>query len=774
MNQRNYRFGDFELKLGSRVLERRGIPQPLGSKAFEVLTCLVMHAGEVVTKDDLLKHVWPNSFVEEKNLAQQIVSLRKALGDKADYIATIPGRGYQFTEPVQEVAVPSLSPAPESDLVHAMRRRTHVVIEESSPLLLAEKTKTSSRTLLYSSLTVAALAFATWETWRWLHHAGPSEYREIVVADFINTTGDTTFDHTLRRALEIDLEQSPQLDVLSERTAVNTLQMMGRSADTGLVADVAREVCERNNRQVLLTGSISSVGDEYLLTLEATDCSTGKRLSGAKAEAKTKAKVLSALDTVAGRIRSGLGESDRSVEGFAVPIARATTPSLEALKAYSIGAALSAQDKDDAVVIPFYQKAIELDPQFAMAYGALGTLYYNLSQSDLASQNFKKAFALSDHVSAKERLILQAHYYAEGQNDLQQGVKTYQIWAATYPHDFEPVVNLANQYTLFGQYDLAIDAGKSALKLQPDRAISYSVLARALMRAGRYAEAKTIGAQAVQRGRDSSGIHATLLDIACDEHDQEAIARETAWAEKSTDSWYAWYFPFTQASAAAEAGKYTMAEGLFAKAYETTRRQQMSESADGLLVDIAEMQLQFGLPAAARATLSRIHTLDTDEPYIAVLGAKLGDPAAAERYLAKHGKETGQTFTTNYYLPLVKAALAMRQDKPLDAVAALEPAKPYELGDYDVMTQRAEAYLQARQGQMAVAEYKKILANPGVDPPSSLYSLAHLGLARSYVLAGDSTAGRAEYGKFLVLWKDADPDLPVLLAAKAELAKIVR
>jgi tetratricopeptide (TPR) repeat protein len=277
---------------------------------------------------------------------------------------------------------------------------------------------------------VALLAAGTLLGWRLSRHTVPVDHRQVVLADFVNTTSDATFGQTLKRALAIDLEQSPFIEVLSDHDVLQTLQLMERKSDTAMTPDVAREVCERANRQVLLTGNVTAVGSKYLLTLEAVDCSSGKRLASAKAEARSREDVLGALDSVAERVRRGLGESARSVESYHVPIAQATTASLEALKMFSIGSYLATHGKDENETIPFFQKAIELDPQFAMAYSGLASRYYNLEEFELASEYDAKAFALSDHVSARERLMIQAHYYGEGQNDLNQGVKTYKICGA--------------------------------------------------------------------------------------------------------------------------------------------------------------------------------------------------------------------------------------------------------------------------------------------------------------------------------------------------------
>lgn len=381
-----YRFDGFELDPIRRVLSRADKPVLLAPKAFDVLAYLVLNPGRVVTKDELLKAVWPESFMEEGNLAQYISSLRKALGDKARLIATISGRGYQFgaqvltTQILTEQSQSGLPDARPGDIfVQRVRERTRVVYEDGSPAhaflalpaMATSRRNTAIRWGGVSLLAAALIALAAFLAWK--HFAPLPQIRKVMIADFANTTGDPAFDHTLKRALEIDLEQSPYIDVMSEREVMSTLQLMGLNSASAITPGIAKELCERSNRQVLLTGNIASMGPVFLLTLEATDCASGKELAGAKAEAASKEQVLAALDSVADHLRRELGESIQSLENYQVPIANATTPSLEALKSYSIGQYLDAQGKSEDETLPFYQKAVELDPQFAMANGAIAT-----------------------------------------------------------------------------------------------------------------------------------------------------------------------------------------------------------------------------------------------------------------------------------------------------------------------------------------------------------------------------------------------------------------
>jgi tetratricopeptide (TPR) repeat protein len=621
---------------------------------------------------------------------------------------------------------------------------------------------------------VLLLGLATAIFFWWRGHRPPPSNQTIVLGDFDNRTGDGTFDVVLKKALEIDLAQSPYLDVMSEQEAAGVLQLMGRKMDDGLPPDVAKEVCQRSNRQVMLNGSITNLGREYLVTLEAIDCTSGKRLTEAKAEAASKERVLAALDATADRVRHALGESAKSVERFQVPIAQATTPSLEALKAYSIGEYMVGRTgKEETETLPMFQRAVELDPQFAMAYAAIATDYHNLNEFKQAAPYYQKAFDLSGQVSEKERLYIRAHYFGDSQNDLEQGIKEYQLWGETYPRDWGPWLNIANAYTQLGQYAPAIAAGEQALKLDPSRGINYTVLARAYLRVNRFADAKATGLRAVSLGKNSYGLHAILFEIAFVEGDRATMTREIAWSQGRPSEWYCLY---VQALAAATEGKYRKAEELFHAAYNVAEREKLTETADDILITEATTEYELGLPGVARGTLRRVKEQDTDNPEYVVLRAKLGDVQFAEHFLADQGSAGHSgTLMTHEYIPRINSEIALQRKKYPDAVSALEPTASYEFaGGFTVFAQRGEAYRSAGQMDKAANEFEKILAHRGVDPVSPQFPLAHLWLGRAAAaLIGRERESRSEYEKFFAMWKDADKDLPVLLAAQKEYASQV-
>jgi len=707
-----FQFGRFRIDPLRRALTRDEGPVSLNRRSFDVLLYLVQNPGRVVTKEELLRSVWPDSHVDENNLTQSVSALRKALDEPpgaSRFIATVPGRGYQFIEPVSRAAEPAV--ALESDGVAGGMTNSFVLRQHTLTTTVVTSERRPRLAKGWLSVWIAIAVVLIWVgAYEWRRHAAPLQSHKVVVAEFENSTGDPMFDRTLRRALEIDLGQSPYLEVMSEQEGVHTLGLMGRNSDDAISAAVAVDVCVRTNRQVVLTGNITTVGHKYLLTLEATDCNAARKLAGAKAEAATKDDILKALDNLAEGVRKKLGESATSVADFEVPIQEATTPSLEALKAYSIGQHMEALGREVPEILPFYQRAVELDPQFAMAYAAMAMQYYNSSESALASQNLKKAFDLSSHVNAREKLIIQSRYYSYGINDLQQGIETCKLWTATYPQDWVPWQNLANNYNELDQPREAIAAGEHALHIEQNRGNIYNVLIRAYKTAGRYKDALQLGQEAERRGLGTDAIHAFLFEVALDAHDQEAVERETKWGE----SHGGWFFLFNRAKSEVSVGKIRQANASFESSRENAERQNLGETADGILIDQAQIEFDLGMSGAARATMARIAKAYPDAPDLALLHAELGDASYAERFISAHEHQTSDTLLTNCDLPELRAALALAQRKPTEAVAALEPARLYGQRNYRVFTERAEAYMQKGKADLAADEYLAILnAAPG-------------------------------------------------------------
>jgi DNA-binding winged helix-turn-helix (wHTH) protein/tetratricopeptide (TPR) repeat protein len=598
---------------------------PLGPKAFEVLTYLVLHSGGVVTKEELLRAAWPGSNVDEKNLTQQIVSLRKALADKSQYISTIPGRGYQFTAPVREIPAQQAGPVkPTANL--RVTTHTRLAIEDSVGPVTAVRQR---RTWTFALFALVLIAAGTVVSWFWLHRVPHETYLGTVVADFTNTTRDANLGRTLKRAVEIDLGQTPFLGVLSDQETLDALGRMGKQPDTMLSPAIALEICERTNHQVVLTGSIASVGALYLLTMDATNCATGKRLASARAEAADDTRLLSAVDLLADRMRKKLGESARSIQRYDVPLSQAATSSLEALRNYSTGQYLADQGATQLTVLPLYQKAVELDPQFALAYEAMAGNYYELQEGRLAAVNYKKAFDLRDRVGESDRLGFEGRYYAYGLGDAVEGLKAFRMWAEMYPHDVRAWVNIANFDNQLGNIPEAIAAGERAIQVNPEFTRAYAVTARAYKDASRFAEAKAVEAEAQRRWPGGSN---TTFEIAFYEHDQATFDREVKYFEDHQWELRNYYL----GQARSMQGKYAEAKKLLEAEIDEDRRQNKGEIADGVLVEIALIAREFGYPAEAHAALARISKGYQDSDDAAHEFAMNGDVSLAKRYLAAH------------------------------------------------------------------------------------------------------------------------------------------
>jgi eukaryotic-like serine/threonine-protein kinase len=783
-----YRFGPYHLDAERRLLWREETRIALQPKTFDLLLYMVRNPLRPLAKEELLQAVWPDSFVEEGNLTQNIFLLRKALTGRKDndtrYIVTLPGRGYQFVSPVDRLdpsAKDGEYAADEGDAVlTTVRSRMRIVVDEevsatpelALPLAALPGGSWKAGYVWTAVVAVVALGLATVLHFRRPAGSGQRGSTNLVLADFENQTGDKTFDVVLRKALEIDLSQSPYLDVMSEQEAAGTLRLMGVDADTSLKSPVATEVCQRSNRQVVVRESIASLGRDYVLTLQALDCYSGKELAEAKAEASSREDVLGALDSAADSLRHGLGESGQSIGQFQVPIAQASTSSLDALKAYSIGEYMVGRTaKDETETLPIFQRAVEFDPGFAMAYAAIAKDYFNLGEISSARPYYQKAFALSDRVSEKEKLYIRAHYYADCQQDLEQGIKEYQLWADTYPRDWGPWLNIANEYTLLGQYDRAIAAGEHALALDPSRGISYSVLADGYLHAGRYSDAKSTALRGLSVGKGSPALHAILYKVAFVEHDQAGMSGEIAQTRGAASEWLALSI---QAEAASSSGRYKESEELFRSAYDMAARENLTETANKILIDEAETEFYLGMPGAARATLQHLRRDYEENPKLVLLRMKLNESHVRERDAGGHDELNPPGTLMRYvYLPLFRAQGDLQRSHAAEALRELDTATPYEFATgYSLIAERADAYRLSGDAEKAGLEYKAIIDHQGIDPTSPLLPLAHLWLARADAQLRQVPASKGEYEAFLTSWKGADPDLPVLVTAKREYAAV--
>jgi eukaryotic-like serine/threonine-protein kinase len=619
----------------------------------------------------------------------------------------------------------------------------------------------------------------------YLHRAPKlTEKDTIVLADFTNTTGDSVFDGTLRQALSVQLEQSPFLSLVSDQRIQQNLRLMGQPPDARLTPEIARDLCQRTKGAAVLNGSIASLGSQYVLGLKAENCRTGDSLAGEQARATGKEQVLAVVDKAAASLRSKLGESLGTLQRFDTPIEQATTPSLEALQAYSLGRKTLAAKGDNAAAVPLFQRAIQLDPKFAMAYASLGTSYGNLGETSLGAENMRKAYELRERVSEREKFYIESHYYSIVTGDLEKARRTYELWAQTYPRDWLPPDNLGGIYRILGQYDKRLAENRETLRLDPTSAWSYAYLVYPYLNLNRLEEARAIAEEAQAKQLDSPLLRIGLYQLAFLQNDTAGMTKQVTWAMGKPgveDVLLA-----READTAAYFGRLQQARDLSRRAVDSAERAEEKEKAASYEADAALREALFGHAAGGRERAAAALALSTgrDVKYGAALAlAMAGDVARAQAFaddLAKRFPE--DTLVQFNYLPTLRAQLALGHNDASKAIQALEAAAPYELGDpteaftflslYPVYV-RGEAYLAGhREPGAAATEFQKILDHPGVVFNEPIGALARLGLARAYALNGDSAKARVAYNDFFTLWKDAHSDVPILKESKAGFAKL--
>ncbi|HLX84482.1 MAG TPA: winged helix-turn-helix domain-containing protein [Terriglobales bacterium] len=772
-NKQFYEFGPFRIDPDERLLLREGQPIALTPKAFETLLILIRSCERVVLKDDLMKTLWPDSFVEESNLTQNIFTLRKALGESAQdarYITTVPGRGYRFTEKVKSVPEHQ-----DQEIVVESRSITRVVIDDPG---------TPDRTWLWVGLTAVVVAAMVGGGFYWKSSRQPrlapmlSEKDSIVIADFNNTTGDVLFDDILKQGLAIQLEQSPYLRVLPDSKVRSTLKLMNRPAGERIQQDTAREVCLRNNGKAVLEGSIGSVGTHYLIGLRAWECQSGETLASASNEAANRDGILAGLGYVGNRLREKLGESLTSVAKYNKPLEQATTSSLEALKIYTQGQ-MAMSKGDQSAGVAYFNRAIELDPNFARCYASLGSAYHNLHQSAHSIESYKKAYGLRDRVSDRERYYIEANYYSHVTGEADKSIQTYREWIQNYPQDMVPHFNLSVRYGAIGKYQEALAENLEVLNLAPDDSGGYAILMGLYLALGRLDDAKKAYDEALSRKLESSVLHENGYDLAFLQNDSATMQKLVAGASGKSDEED--LLLSQQSDTEAYFGRFAQAREYSRRAVQsaTHATEDVKESAAFWQAKAAVREAEVGNMTQARKEAQSAMALAPGliVKYAAGLAfARAGDSTEARKIADQLDKEFPQgTVVQKFYLPIFRASLLLHDHDPAGAIRELEPTEPYELGANRTMYPdyvRGSAYLMEGKGKEAQVEFRKILDHPGVVCNFILGSLARLQLGRAQAMSGDKDAARASYQQFLTLWKDADPDLPILQEAKAEYAKL--
>jgi DNA-binding winged helix-turn-helix (wHTH) protein/tetratricopeptide (TPR) repeat protein len=765
-------FGPFRIDPSRRLLFRDNNPIPLQAKAFDTLLVLVRNSERVVPKEDLMNSVWPDAFVEESNLTQNIFVLRKILGEtrgERRYIVTVPGRGYRFAEKVRTIAEPVAEDRIPAEIVPL-------------PPPAEQAVSASARTRMWRVIAPAAAVILALglAVYRYFPRSPRlTEKSTIVLADFANVTGDPIFDGTLRQGLAAQLEQSPYLNLLSDQRIAQTLSLMAQPKDAALTAALAREVCQRTGSTAVLNGAIEQFGARYLLTLKAINCADGEALASANEQATDKSHVLDALGKIALEIRRKLGESLASLEKYAAPPENVTTPSLEALKAYSAGYQTMIVKNDYPGAIPLFQRAIGLDPSFAMAYARLGINYYNMDEPGRAAENLGKAYELRERLSEREKLYIAASHEAMATGNMEAARKTYDLWSRIYPRDQFAIGNLAVVESFLGEYGRSLSDLQEAWKLNAGNALVLTNIVNTYIELNRLDEAEATAREAQARHQDSALMHAKLYLL---RRDKNGMEREAA-ALLGKPGWEDLIL-YYESDTAACAGQFAKSRELTRRAAESAQRADKKETAAAYLAEAAVREALAAnwelAKTEAKAALASSDDREV-ETMSALASGLAGESAQALRLAADLARRFPEDTIVQFNsLPSIRAGVALGGGDGAKAIQHLSASLPYELGQtsqsvsfvlYPIYL-RGESYLAAKHGLAASVEFQRILEHPGLAQNEPIGALAHLGLGRAYALSAETAKAKEAYGEFLNLWRDGDPELPVLRQARAEYAKL--
>jgi len=603
-----------------------------------------------------------------------------------------------------------------------------------------------------------------------------TEKDSILVSDFTNTTGDPVFDSTLKKALAVSLGQSPYLNVVSDSKVQQTLKLMGKPPETRLTTDIGREICQRAHVKAMLTGSIAPLGSEYVITLEAINAATGDSLAQVQEQAASKEQVLNALGLGADKLRGKLGESMASVQKFDKPLQEVTTSSLEALKAFTQADEL--REKGDALPpVALYQRALELDPNFAMAYARMGNQYLTVGQLDLARQNFQKAFELRERASEREKFYITEKYY-DGTGQLEQTIQALELYAHTYPSDQTPRVNLAVAYQLLGDFDKGLTNSLEAVRLEPDSWYGYVNAAYCYAALGRFDEAKAVINTGLQKTNGGVVLHASLYYVALVQDDKATQDREEVFIKDSPAFESQWVLA-NKAGLALARGQRKTAREIYARQSELAKQISLTESQAAAIQIPAWIDLIFDDTANKNKSVAQATAALAlaDSPDVAILSAEIaalaGDEAQARHWMEDVNRRRPlDTKFQTMLIPTVQAILLLNHGEAAKAIDVLEPGEQYDKGTTDIHFVRGRAYLLNHQPAQAVPEFQAVLNLRGAYIGDPVMGLAPLYLARAYAQQNDAAKARAAYQDFLALWKDADPDIPILKEAKTEYAKL--
>lgn len=788
------RFGPFELDAASGELRKFGTPLKLHPQPFRVLSLLVENPGKLITREEIQHCLWNgNTLVDfEGGINFCVRQIRSTLADDAEkprYVETIPRRGYRFiaavelgpailptssasgSTGVQEIEVPATPPQPVDS------GAASELVLSSTPTERAGET--TARKAWQGRMALAALCLVL------LALAVAARYRKlapkltaadtIVLADFKNSTGEGVFDGALNQALAVEMAQSPFLNLLPERKAGQTLRMMGRSPGIAITHDVAQEICVRTGSKALVNGTISKLGSQYLLSLNAEACNSGVILASEKAEAVDKDAVLKALSRTTSSLRAKLGESLPSVQKYGVPI-QVTTSSLEALRDMNQAAQVSAT-QGAAASLPFVERALEADPNFAFAYAGLARRYLHLNQPDLALHNAEKAYQLRDRVTERENLQISAIYFRT-LGDVESLNKLLELWKLNYPRDPGPPSRLCVTRGFLGQYEKALPECQQAAEFDPDDENNYANLAGVYLNLNRFEEAKQTCEEAYRRSLPCS----MQYEIDFVRGDSAGMEKAVSAAEGHPGEENLYHA--VHSNTMAYFGRFRMADDYSRRAVESARRAGLNEAAALWQANAALRDAEVGKYAETRRRAEQALRLAPGKnvTVLAALAlARAGDVARATKLNEElEERYPNDTLLKVYWIPVLKTAVELKSGNVRKALDSLQISQPYELAQpspndigtlYPVYL-RAEAELAEHNGTAAAEEFQKILDHPGIVMNFVTAPLAQLGLARAYAMEGETEKAKEAYAGFFTLWKEADTDIPIYRQAQTEFARL--
>jgi DNA-binding winged helix-turn-helix (wHTH) protein len=774
-----YRFGQFVLDPARRTLSRADSPVSLTPKAFDVLLFLVQNPNRLITKEELLQAVWGDTVVEEGNLTQYISHLRKALGDDSEdirLIVTIARKGYQFTARVTvaeaaDIAKYATLQVAATETSETDARPVEFPAKEKVTKLPSARFRSRKRFAAAALLTV--IAAAVWLYWSYRRGVTLSATDTIVLADVKNETGDPVFDDALDTALRYEMDQTPYLNILGMDKVLGTLAQLNLPPTTKLTPEVARQICGKTNSKLVISQSISDAGNGYHLQMRALDCGSGATLAQEQAEIGKRDEVVHELGITAARLRAKLGEPSGSLARFNQPLAKALSPSLEALQAATQGLKLSLAG-DAQGGLKLFQRAVELDPNLAVAYGRLGATYLFLGNTELSEAAYTRAYQLRDRLTEKGRLGAEINYYSTVIGDWEKEYSSALRFLEIFPRDVFGHVNLREAFVHLGQPDRAADEAAEVARLRPS-AYYFGSAIQSIRFASRFNEAKSWLAKADALKFDSSLIRRERLIVAFATGDRDNVEKILQQEEQGK---YREDFLYEHALIEIQRGRFQSAERLRLQTLGPTPK---ASNADSWVIPAALEDAEVGKDAQARRYESKAaaSSLDrNDKIALAQALARSGRTAEASTIADQVSAERPEdTLVQHYFVPTIRAAIKLRQHDPATAIDLLRGTAKYDLAftGFDYLYPayiRGLAYLDLGDGPSAAAQFQKLIDNPGFSVRHVTGALAWLQLGRAQKMMGDGAAARKSYETFLDFWNNANPDIPIYQQAKAEYAKL--